>query len=98
MGYGGDISKGERPLYHPASTIESVKSYTIRSDGTKSKLMIHSIDATNGQSGGPVFAFWDDKDGESMPYIVGVHVSDAGGACGGAGLSKLIRQLLKKYK
>ena len=64
IGYGGDVSNGQRPLYHDTPPMYSVRSYST-SSGTKTYLMKHSIDTMEGHLGGPVFAFL-----ENAPCIV----------------------------
>jgi len=95
IGYGGDVANGEIPLFHDRASIESVTTH-VNSAGTRSYIMHHWIDSTNGHSGGPIFGIWEDD----TPYIVAVLNGGADNvnvAAGGPGLNALIAYLRSQY-
>lgn len=66
VGYPGDVAGGEQP-----SAQSGISFHDDDEDGDAMELETNNGDATGGDSGGPMFGFWDDG-----PYIVGVMVAE----------------------
>lgn len=85
IGYPGDISGGERPIF--------INNFTMDGDDDQNdshEAIYHKADVWPGQSGGPMFGFWD---GDPWPSAVAVQSwqsSSRNGASGGASLVDLV--------
>ena len=67
IGYPGELSSGERPAFQGSGSISSVQNFNL--SGQSGSVLGHFNDFTPGQSGGPVWGWWDD---EPWPRVVGV--------------------------
>jgi len=85
IGYPADISSGQRPIY--------INGFTMNGDDAQDdshEAIYHQADVWPGQSGGPMFGFWD---GDGWPSAVAVQSwqsSSRNGASGGASLVDLV--------
>jgi hypothetical protein len=67
IGYPGELASGERPAFEGNGAISSVQNFS--QSGQSGSVLGHFNDFTPGQSGGPVWGWWD---GEPWPRVVGV--------------------------
>lgn len=67
LGYPGERSSGERPAFQGGGAISSAQDENF--SGQTGYVLGHFNDFTPGQSGGPVWGWWDD---EPWPRVVGV--------------------------
>jgi V8-like Glu-specific endopeptidase len=82
MGYPGDINSGQRPIY--------ISPFRLDGSDDAGQALLHRADVFPGQSGGPMFAWWD---GEAGPRAVAVQSwqnSSANGASGGRNMFDLV--------
>ena len=88
IGWPGSIDNAERPTFQGWFPV-------LRSDVEKNALeLLHQADTTDGNSGGPLYAFWPD----GYPYVIGTHSGtdltenkDFNAAAGGQAMIDLIR-------
>ncbi|KIW13332.1 hypothetical protein PV08_08520 [Exophiala spinifera] len=99
FGYPADLFNAERPEYQNGCVISTTETFG------NAQLLGHFNDTFNGQSGGPVWAKWDDQPG---PQIVGVvstspDVPQTGSTAGdnqyagGRAMVDLVKQALRDY-
>jgi V8-like Glu-specific endopeptidase len=82
MGYPGDLNSGQRPTWQGG----------FRIDGTdaEAQSMLHEADVFPGQSGGPVFGFWEGDVGPRAVAVQSWQNTDRNGASGGMDLRDLV--------
>lgn len=84
MGYPADLNSGERPTF--------ISPFTMNGNDDDAQEILHQADVFPGQSGGPMFAWWD---GDVGPRAVAVQSWEDGsnnGASGGRPLRDLVIQ------
>jgi V8-like Glu-specific endopeptidase len=87
MGYPADLNNGQRPSFQGGFALDGSNS-----EPDEHEALQHTADVWPGQSGGPVFGWWD---GDVGPRAVGVQswqLSDVNGASGGGDLDELVIQ------
>lgn len=87
MGYPGDLNNGQRPCFQGNFSMDGSDS-----ESDDHEAIMHQADVFPGQSGGPMFGWWD---GENFPRAVGVQswqLSGTNGASGGGDLDELVIQ------
>jgi V8-like Glu-specific endopeptidase len=87
MGYPGDLNNGQRPSFQGGFPMDGSDS-----EPDTHEAITHKADVFPGQSGGPMFGWWD---GDVGPRAVGTQswqTSDENGASGGGDLDELVIQ------
>lgn len=102
IGYGGDLSGGQRPAFSGGGAITSVG--TKSTSGQTGYVLGHFVDTSPGHSGGPYWGWWGE---EPWPRLVGTdstspstpanNTSGDNEAGGGPALSSLITYARQKY-
>lgn len=84
MGYPGDLNSGQRPTWQGG----------FRVDGTDAaaQSILHQADVFPGQSGGPVFGFWDGDVGPRAIAVQSWQTTSNNGASGSMDLRDLVAQ------
>lgn len=82
MGYPADLNSGNRPIF--------ISPFTLDGSDDAAQSMNHTADVFPGQSGGPVFAWWDGDVGPRAVAVQSFQNSSANGASGGSDLFDLV--------
>jgi V8-like Glu-specific endopeptidase len=84
MGYPGDLNSGQRPTWQGGFKV----------DGTdaRAQSLLHQADVFPGQSGGPVFGFWDGDVGPRAIAVQSWQATANNGASGSMDLRDLVAQ------
>lgn len=85
MGYPGDLNSGSRPSWQSPFAVDG-------SDGESDshEAIMHKADVFPGQSGGPLFAWWDGDVGPRAVATQSWQNSSTNGASGGGDLDELV--------
>jgi len=86
VGYPADLASANRPSFQGSISLNGAAA----GDPSEHKNILHKGDVWPGQSGGPVFGWWD---GEPWPRVVSVqswHNPSSNGASGGGHMIDLI--------
>lgn len=90
IGYADDFGNNETPLF--------MRQFFLDEDALDlgwGRAMSSNVDAEHGQSGSPVFAFWD-----RGPYVVAIVTAEVGDdnyCSGGSGLTGLVTEIISLY-
>lgn len=84
MGYPADLNSGQRPIF--------VSPFTMDGTDDDAQDMLHKADVFPGQSGGPMFAWWDGDVGPRAVAVQSYQNSSNNGASGGRSLRDLVAQ------
>lgn len=89
MGYPSDLNSGQRPTWQGGFTV----------DGTDAaaQSILHQADVFPGQSGGPVFGFWDGDVGPRAIAVQSWHTASNNGASGSMDLRDLVVQARTEF-
>ncbi|HET9479836.1 MAG TPA: hypothetical protein VFO72_10855, partial [Pyrinomonadaceae bacterium] len=89
MGYPTDLNSGQRPTWQGNFTV----------DGTDAaaQSILHQADVFPGQSGGPVFGFWDGDVGPRAIAVQSWHTSSNNGASGSMDMRDLVVQARTEF-
>jgi V8-like Glu-specific endopeptidase len=82
MGYPTDLNSGERPIF--------VSPFTMNGTDDDAQDMLHQADVFPGQSGGPMFGWWDGDVGPRAVAVQSYQNSSNNGASGGRSLRNLV--------
>jgi V8-like Glu-specific endopeptidase len=85
MGYPGDLNNGQRPSWQSPFTVDGSDS-----EDDAHEAIMHQADVFPGQSGGPVFAWWDNEAGPRAVATQSWQNASTNGASGGADLDELV--------
>jgi V8-like Glu-specific endopeptidase len=102
IGYGSDLSGGQRPAFSGGGAITSVASKS--TSGQTGYVLGHFIDTSPGHSGGPYWGWWNEEPwprlvgtDSTSPRTPGTDTSGDNETGGGPGLSSLIAYARQKY-
>jgi V8-like Glu-specific endopeptidase len=84
MGYPGDLNSGQRPIF--------ISPFTLNGTDDDAQDMLHQADVFPGQSGGPMFAWWDGDVGPRAVAVQSYQNASNNGASGGRSLRNLVAQ------
>jgi V8-like Glu-specific endopeptidase len=87
MGYPADLNNGQRPSWQSPFTVDGSDS-----EPDSHEAIMHKADVFPGQSGGPVFAWWDGDVGPRAVAVQSWQTADTNGASGGGDLDELVIQ------
>lgn len=89
MGYPADLNSGQRPTWQGG----------FRVDGTDAaaQAIVHQADVFSGQSGGPVFGFWDGEVGPRAIAVQSWQNSKNNGASGSMDMRDLVAQARTEF-
>jgi V8-like Glu-specific endopeptidase len=84
MGYPGDLNSGQRPIF--------ISPFKLDGTDDDAQDMLHKADVFPGQSGGPMFAWWDGDVGPRAVAVQSYQNASNNGASGGRSLRNLVAQ------
>lgn len=87
MGYPADLNSGQRPSFQGGFPMDGSGS-----EPDAHEAIDHKADVWPGQSGGPVFGWWDGDVGPRAVAVQSWQTSDTNGASGGGDLDELVIQ------
>ena len=85
MGYPGDLNNGQRPSWQSPFTLDGDSN-----ESDDHEAILHTADVFPGQSGGPMFAWWDNEVGPRAVATQSWQNGSTNGASGGADLDELV--------
>lgn len=89
MGYPADLNSGNRPIF--------ISPFTMDGSDDAAQSMSHKADVFPGQSGGPMFAWWDGDVGPRAVATQSFQNSSANGASGGRDLRDLVARARNEF-
>jgi V8-like Glu-specific endopeptidase len=82
MGYPGDLNSGQRPIF--------ISPFLLDGNDAAAQEILHQADVFVGQSGGPMFAWWDGEVGPRAVAVQSWQTASNNGASGGRDLFDLV--------